>query len=848
MKIKMKMILLISGVVVLSVFPLSFIVLLRNQEVVTDKTFEVCRNLSHNIASSATEELLIDVTYDGTRSAVQGLSEAGVNGLLNAYVLNLDGEFVADLHKEHLGQTAQQELLEEFRQIDELRMERIDGDPDLLRFVYPIFIEYKGQKLRVGEAVFEFDEASVYEPIEQTRRTIFIVAGVIFIIAIVIAIATAILITRPILSLSEGATIIGGGDLSHRIKIESKDEIGQLASSFNTMTARIQDFTNNLEEKVEQRTQELNETLEQVRALKVQQDGDYFLTSLLAHPLQTNKNRSNFISSEFVIEQKKKFSFRKWNSEIGGDYCITDTIRLDGRNYTVFLNADAMGKSIQGAGGALVLGAAFNATLIQAKLGKSSIQYPEIWLRDTYRDLQNIFVSFDGTMYMSIVMGLVDEETGFMYFLNCEHPFTVLYRQGQASFLEEELELRKLGVPGEEEKIAIKSFQLSPADVIICGSDGRDDLITVKPNGTESINEDEFLFLRHVELCDGNIQRILDYTRKNFTLMDDFSLLRISYKENVPETVQPQVPMPVREGMEQSQELIAEGREEEALAKIEHFLHHGKDLPELLKTVGRLYFNRGDYNQAVECFKEYVSLAPEDQEYLYAVSNSCRLAQRYDEAADFGERLLLREPNNILNLLNLSDIYYSMEQTRRALNLVDKALQLEPENHQAATLRDSIVQKMASSSETLEILELMEKANHLYKKKQYSRALKQYEKVLDLERNNRQAIYRAANCNAFLKNQAQAMEYFNRVLVLDPSNHHAHNNLAVLFFEQKEYNQALLSLQRSLKIDPRFDPALRNMAQVEKMLSNRGEGATEASKNYADRKPVSSRSGGEKDA
>lgn len=836
MKIKMKMILLICGVVVLSVIPLSFIVLWRSQEIVTEKTFEVCRNLSHNIASSSTEELLVDVTYDGTRSAVSGLKEAGVSGLLDAYVINVDGEYVADMHDRKVGQTADPDFLDRLRGIEQLKMETIEGERNLLRFVYPIFITYKGQELRVGEAIFEFDEELVYSPIERTRQTVFIVAGIIFGVAILIAIFTAILITRPILSLSQGAHIIGSGDLSHRIKIDSTDEIGQLALSFNHMTARIQDFTQNLEEKVAQRTEELNETLEQVKALKVQQDGDYFLTSLLARPLQTNKNRSNFVSSEFVIEQKKKFSFRKWDSEIGGDYCITDTIRLDGRNYTVFLNADAMGKSIQGAGGALVLGAAFNATLIQAKLGKSSIKYPEIWLRDTYRDLQNIFVSFDGTMYMSIVMGLVDEETGFMYFLNCEHPFTVLYRHGQASFLEEDLALRKLGVPGEEEKLSIKCFQMEPADVIICGSDGRDDLITVKPDGKESINEDEFLFLRHVELCEGNIQEIVKYLGEHFTFMDDISLLRISYKENIPESLATQVPAPVREKVERSRELVAEGREEEALEIIEDFIHHGRDLPELLKMVGRLYFNKEDYESAAECFKEYVSIAPDDQEYLYAVSNTLRLAGRLDEAADFGERLLLREPENILNLLNLSDIYTRMNQSRRALGLVDKVQQMDPENQQAAHLRDTILEKMASSSETKEILELLEKADHLYRKKQFDRSLKQYEKVLDLDNTNRKAMYRVANCNALMKNYARAMDYYDRLLTVDPQNHHVFNNLAVLYFELKEYNQALIQLQRALRIEPDFLPARKNMERVQSVLNNRGEGAIQASGRYADRK------------
>jgi len=49
--------------------------------------------------------------------------------------------------------------------------------------------------------------------------------------------------TKPIEELTIGATIIGKGDLNHRVKIESKDELGQLAHSFNKMTEALQKTT-----------------------------------------------------------------------------------------------------------------------------------------------------------------------------------------------------------------------------------------------------------------------------------------------------------------------------------------------------------------------------------------------------------------------------------------------------------------------------------------------------------------------------------------------------------------------------------------------------------------------------
>jgi signal transduction histidine kinase len=70
----------------------------------------------------------------------------------------------------------------------------------------------------------------------------------------------------PIQALRAGAARIGGGDLSQRISIKTGDELEALADQFNDMAGRLQESYADLEQKVEIRTQELTESLEQQTA------------------------------------------------------------------------------------------------------------------------------------------------------------------------------------------------------------------------------------------------------------------------------------------------------------------------------------------------------------------------------------------------------------------------------------------------------------------------------------------------------------------------------------------------------------------------------------------------------
>ena len=70
----------------------------------------------------------------------------------------------------------------------------------------------------------------------------------------------------PIQALRAGAARIGAGDLGQRIDIKSGDEVEALASQFNDMAGQLQESYADLEKKVEDRTSELTEALEQQTA------------------------------------------------------------------------------------------------------------------------------------------------------------------------------------------------------------------------------------------------------------------------------------------------------------------------------------------------------------------------------------------------------------------------------------------------------------------------------------------------------------------------------------------------------------------------------------------------------
>jgi len=74
-------------------------------------------------------------------------------------------------------------------------------------------------------------------------------------------------ILMPIEQLLHGVSRVTSGDLSYEINLERKDELGQLAASFNSMAKQLQSLFNTLEQRVERSTRKLQNTLAHLSAI-----------------------------------------------------------------------------------------------------------------------------------------------------------------------------------------------------------------------------------------------------------------------------------------------------------------------------------------------------------------------------------------------------------------------------------------------------------------------------------------------------------------------------------------------------------------------------------------------------
>jgi len=104
--------------------------------------------------------------------------------------------------------------------------------------------------------------APVYASLTQTGALL----GVGLLLAAIAGAMLARRMTIPIHRLQSGAERLGAGELDHRIDIRTGDEIEALASRFNRMAGQLQESYETLESRVEERTRDLAEALEQQTA------------------------------------------------------------------------------------------------------------------------------------------------------------------------------------------------------------------------------------------------------------------------------------------------------------------------------------------------------------------------------------------------------------------------------------------------------------------------------------------------------------------------------------------------------------------------------------------------------
>jgi putative methionine-R-sulfoxide reductase with GAF domain len=102
------------------------------------------------------------------------------------------------------------------------------------------------------------DEAEALQSYTALSRSSIFLAAAILGGAILAAFGIARLISGPAIRLNTVAMKVAAGDLTATARVETRDEIGMLASTFNTMVAQLREMIGTLEHRVAERTASLD--------------------------------------------------------------------------------------------------------------------------------------------------------------------------------------------------------------------------------------------------------------------------------------------------------------------------------------------------------------------------------------------------------------------------------------------------------------------------------------------------------------------------------------------------------------------------------------------------------------
>lgn len=122
---------------------------------------------------------------------------------------------------------------------------KIESEKRVAREEIGLFAKKVG-KDRIGTAIVVMNARQVYKELAESRKTFFYLGFLAIVVGISIIVVFVEFTAKPLKALVVGTQKVADGDLEYKVEIQTKDEIGALAGSFNAMTERLRETRDKL--------------------------------------------------------------------------------------------------------------------------------------------------------------------------------------------------------------------------------------------------------------------------------------------------------------------------------------------------------------------------------------------------------------------------------------------------------------------------------------------------------------------------------------------------------------------------------------------------------------------------
>ncbi|NWX83830.1 TMTC1 protein, partial [Nothoprocta pentlandii] len=183
---------------------------------------------------------------------------------------------------------------------------------------------------------------------------------------------------------------------------------------------------------------------------------------------------------------------------------------------------------------------------------------------------------------------------------------------------------------------------------------------------------------------------------------------------------------------------------------------------EILSPLGALYYNTGRYEEALQVYREAVSLQPSNKEIRLALAQVLAMMGRTKEAEKMTNHILHEDAECLECYRLLSAIYSKQEHYAKALEIIDKALQLKPKD-------PKVISEL-----------FFTKGNQLREQNLLDKAFESYKQAVEFNSDQAQAWMNMGGIEHIKGNYVTARNYYEKALQLVPNSKLLKENLAKL--------------------------------------------------------------------
>uniref|UniRef100_A0A2K6LKZ4 Protein O-mannosyl-transferase TMTC1 n=2 Tax=Rhinopithecus bieti TaxID=61621 RepID=A0A2K6LKZ4_RHIBE len=183
---------------------------------------------------------------------------------------------------------------------------------------------------------------------------------------------------------------------------------------------------------------------------------------------------------------------------------------------------------------------------------------------------------------------------------------------------------------------------------------------------------------------------------------------------------------------------------------------------EILSPLGALYYNTGRYEEALQIYQEAAALQPSQRELRLALAQVLAVMGQTKEAEKMTNHIVSEETGCLECYRLLSAIYSKQENHDKALDVIDKALQLKPKD-------PKVISEL-----------FFTKGNQLREQNLLDKAFESYRAAVQLNPDQAQAWMNMGGIQHIKGKYVSARAYYERALQLVPDSKLLKENLAKL--------------------------------------------------------------------